>query len=882
MLKRLGQYIFKFYCHPDFQEDILGDLEEYYEFNSEQKGNRYANRKFLIDVLLLFRLSLLRENWFTRNTTFTIMVKNNIKVAYRSMMRHKFYSFLNLSGLAVSMAACIFIAIYVKDELSYDKHFQDSERIYRIANYLKFADNEFNLPTAPDPMAKTLKDEFPEIEEAGRFRGDASMIVQVDENFYQQDHITWMDQALMNIFNFPVIQGNSAHLLDEPNTVVLTETTAIKFFGDTDVLGKTIKVNDQTDLKVSGVIADIPSNSHLQFNMFITMLNRPDARQNFWLSNNFVTYVKLQRPDQVAAFDEKMPDFLLRHMGSQVKQFMNADMQAGIDAGRFAVRYFLQPIEQIHLTSNLDSEFGETGTIQYVYMFSVIGFFILLIACINFTNMATARASVRAKEVGVRKVLGSVRKQLINQFLTESLLSAFLSLFLAIGIVLIMLPGFNQLTEKSLINPVFSSNGLWPYLLLGTTMVGLMAGIYPAFVLSSHKPVKVLKGEVSKGRKSQWMRNILVVIQFATSIFLIIGTILVYNQLSYLQNKELGFNKDQVLVINETQLLGDQIDAFKTELERNPIINSVSISGYIPAADSFNDFPMMREEATSPDEAVSTQNWYVDNDYAQTYDLDIIQGRFFSDEIVSDSNAVVINQTAVRRFGYTDEEAVGKKIKTLNGVVNNQSEVFSIIGVVKDFHFRTMTDVIQPQVLYLGRSNGCVSIQFNPEATAEVVKVAENTWTEMANGRPFEYFFLDQLFKNQFSSQERTKTIFSVFAILAIVIACLGLFALAAFVTEQRKKEIGIRKVLGASTFKLLSLLFNNFTWLILISGALAVPFAWWYMDGWLSEYPFRIDLSPFIFILGVSTVLLISWLTVGYQSLRAARRNPIENLRYE
>ncbi|NVJ46584.1 MAG: ABC transporter permease [Cytophagia bacterium] len=809
------------------------------------------------------------------------MVKNNIKVAYRSMMRHKFYSMLNLVGLAVSMAACVFIAIYVKDELSYDKHFQNSEKIFRVANYLKFANNEFNLPTAPDPMAKTVKEEFPEVIEAGRTRGNSSMNIQIGDKFYQQSGITWADQEWFNIFKFSVLQGDKDHLLDEPNTVVLEQSTAKKFFGENDPIGQVIRVDNRDDMIVTGVIEDIPNNTHFDYDMFISMLNLDEARRNFWLSNNFVTYVELQTPEQQASFEDKMPEFLIKHMGEQIQQFMGADMVEGIEAGALDVRYFLQPINQIHLRSNLDFELNETGTIEYVFMFSIIGAFILLIACINFMNMATARATIRAKEVGVRKVLGSLRKQLIGQFLTEAVLNSFIAMLMAVALVYALLPGFNQLTDKSLENPIFSAGGLWPFLLLATVIVGFLAGIYPAFVLSSFSPVKVLKGDATKGKASKWLRNLLVIVQFSTSIFLIIGSILVYSQLDYLQHKDLGFNKDQILVVNETQLLGEQLDAFKTELERSSLVQVVSISGYIPATDALNDFPFLPEDATSPDESVSTQNWYVDEDYAEVYDIQILDGRFFDKNRATDTAAVIVNETALRRFGYT-ENPIGKKIKTLEGVVDNRGQTFTIIGVMKDFHFRNMTTAIGPHALFLGNSRGSVSIRFNPESASEIVGLAENTWDQFASGLPFEYSFLDQLFQNQFGEQNRVKTIFTVFAILAITIACLGLFGLAAFVTEQRKKEIGIRKVLGASTFTLLNLLFNNFTKLILISAVLAIPFAWWYMEGWLSEYPFRVGLNPLIFILGTLGVLIISWITVGYQSLKAARRNPVDNLRYE
>lgn len=880
MLKQLGERLFTFYCHPDFQEDIKGDLEEYYLFNKEEKGEKYAQRKYLIDVILLFRISLLRNNWLTQYIA-TTMIKNNVKVAYRSMMRHKFYTALNLVGLAISMAACVFIAIYVKEQMSYDKHFENSEKTYRIAAHLFFGDNEFHIPAAPDPMAKTLVEEFPEVEVAARTRGNFSQLLSVDENYIRQSGITWADQDFFSVFSIPLLYGDRQHLLDEPNTTVLTSAVALKFFNTEDVVGRTIRLNDELDLKITGVVADLPDNTHFEYEMFVSMLNRDDAKQNFWLSNNFITYVRLQDGATAEAFHDKIPDFLLKHMGPQVQQFMGASMKEGIEAGALSVDYYLQPLEDIYLHSNLEFELKPGGSIEYIYIFSIIGFFILLIACINFMNMATARAGVRAKEVGVRKVLGSLRKQLITQFLTESLLHSFISFAVAIGLVYLLLPTFNDITDKQLTNPVFGPGGLWPFLLIACFIVGVLAGIYPAFVLSAFRPVKVLKGELSQGKGTSWMRNILVVIQFVTSIFLIIGSIFIYSQLDYLQTKELGFNKDQVLIINETQLLGDQIEAFKTELLRQPVFEAASISGFIPSTDTNNDFPFLRSDATSPDEAISLQHWYVDTDYADTYGLEIKEGRFFSKEFASDSTAVIMNETALRRFGYEDDP-IGKQIKSLGGVLNNGESHYTIVGVMKDFHFKSMMDVIQPQVLILRNSPGAVNLRFQPEKTREAIEAAEAIWDRFSGGKPFDYMFMDDVFANSFEDQNRVKSIFSIFAVLAIVVACLGLFALAAFVTEQRKKEIGIRKVLGASSFSLVKLLFQNFTLLVAIAAVIAMPLAWWYVSGWLADFPFSISMNPLIFILGGAGALLVAWLTVGFQSLKAARRNPVDNLRYE
>lgn len=881
MLKKVGQKLFQLYCHPDYQEDILGDLEEHYEYNFEVEGKRTADRKYLVDVLMLFRLSLLRETWISQKLIQTTMVKNNFKMAYRSMMRHKFYSFLNLSGLAISMAACVFIAIYVQDELSYDKHVPNYDRIYRVAAHIKYADNLFNIPAAPDPMAKTLLQDFPEVEMAGRTHMNRTDLLQIGEKFFRQQGITFADQAFLDIMKFPVIRGDREHLLDEPNTTVIEESVAKKLFGDMDPIGQIIKYNNQVDLKVSGVIKDIPDNTHFDYDMFITNLNNSDADQNIWLSNNFITYVKLNEANDKDLFESKMPEFLERHVGPQVQAMMNVSLSDAIASGGLELDYYLQPLSDIHLYSELDFELGETGTITYVYMFSIIGLFILIIACINFMNMATARATVRAKEVGVRKVLGSLRKQLISQFLTESLLNAFIAILVAVGIVYLLLPAFNQLTDKNLSDPIFGQASLAAYLLLGTILIGILAGIYPAFILSSFKPVKVIKGELSQGRGTKWLRSSLVVFQFFTSIALIISSAVIYTQLDYLQSKDLGFNKDQILMVNETQLLGDQIEAFKNELKRNPLVENASISGFVPALGTNSDFPFLREDATSPDDGVSLQMWRVDHDYASTYDLEIIDGRYFDKEFPSDSAGVILNETALRRFGYL-ENPVGKKIKTLGGVVNNQSQTFTIVGVMKDFYFKSLTESIQPHALLLAPSNGVVNVKFNKEATSEIVGVVGDIWDEFAEGKPFDYNFLNQALSSTFRDQNKVKTIFSVFAVLAITIACLGLFGLASYITEQRKKEIGIRKVLGATNMTLLNLLFSNFTKLLLISAVLAIPVAWWYIDGWLSSYPVRIAISPLFFIFAIIGVLIISWMTVGFQSFKAVQRNPVDNLRSE
>ncbi len=880
MLKRLGERLFTFYCHPDFQEDIKGDLEEYYVLNLEEKGEKYANRKYLIDTFLLFRFSLLRENWIGQNLINYAMVKNNLKVAYRNMMRHKFYAFMNLGGLTVSIAACLLIAIFVKDELSYDTHFENSERIFRVQSYLEFGNNEFDLATTAVPMAAAIKESFPEVEESARINGNRTNLITVRNKFFRQEGITYVDNSFFNIFSFPLIQGNREHLLDEPNTVVISETTARKLFEDTDVVGQIIRLEDGTNLKVTGVMYDIPTNTHFDFNMAITMIDLPRAKSNSWTSNPFATYILLNREESEDAVIDKFPYLIENYLAKQITERTGLTWEESVAAGDYT-EYSLMALTDIHLLGHKQWEFQVNGSVQRVYMFGSIGFFILLIACINFMNMTTARASVRAKEIGVRKVLGSRRKQLINQFLTEATLNSFIAIVLGTLLASAILPNFNAFTGKSIVNPFFGAGGLWPYLVLGGFLIGVLAGIYPALVLSAYRPLKVLKGETMQSKNTFRMRDVLVMIQFTTSIALIIASITVYRQLNYLQNKELGFDKDQLLVVNNTHLLGDKINVFKNELLNNSMVENVSVTGYLPASDIFSDTPMLKGDATSTDESVSVQYWFVDHDYANTLGLTVDQGRFFDPAFATDSMAVILNETAIEELGYSGNP-IGQKIKSNRAISDDSAPIYTIVGVMKDFHFQSMQTEILPHVLFLGKSDFSISVRYKAGSTKDIITLAEESWNNLSAGVPFEFDFLDSMFARSFENENRIKTIFTIFAALAIAVACIGLFGLAAYVTEQRKKEIGIRKVLGASIFNLLNLLFSNFTKLVLISALVAIPIAFYFMQDWLTDFAYSISLSPVIFIVGSLGTLLIAWLTVGYQSLRAARRNPIDNLRYE
>ena len=872
---RLPAKLLRYLCKEALLEEIEGDLFEHYQILRQQHSKWKANVFYWFHVLHFLRPFALKK--FGQNSSFNIMIKSYLISAWRNSIRHKSYSLINLLGLVIGITTCIFIAAYVKHEGGFDRHFTDSEKIFRVVLHSKFSNNEAFMAAAPAPMARGLKDNFPEVVETARVSGSAPQILSINGKSYKQDKILWADQSFFEIFQFTVLEGDPRHFLDEPNTVVIDQSTKEKFFGTGKALGKVIKLGGQTDLKITGVVEDLPDNIHFQSKVFITLLNKRDSKSKFWLGNNYTTYVKLNNPHAAKALNSKIASYMLEKQGPQFKQYMDINMEQALTNNEMILDYQLQPIERIHLYSKYDFGVESNGSIQTVKMFVLIGSFILLISCINFTNLSTARASIRTKEIGLRKVLGSRRTQLISQILFEAFLNSALAMTVAIGVFYLLLPQFNVLTGGSFIDPIFEVGGLWPYLILATFLITILAGAYPAYFFSSFGITKILKGKFRKGKSAVWLRNVFVTIQFSTSIFLIITSLLIFNQLKFLQEKDLGFDKESVLIINETQLLGNQIDLFKEEMLKNPYVQNVTFGRFIPSSGANSNLPYYSENQTTSSESVTLQNWPVDYDYASTFGIELIAGRFFSKNYPTDSAAVVMNQTALERFGYK-EDPLGKKIKTDFGSKNE----YTIIGVIKDFHLRSPIKSIQPQILVLDRNTQAVSLKFETSKSREVIEKAEGLWNKFSEEKPFEYSFLDQLFQTAFEAQSKTRTIFTLFAFLAISISCLGLFGLAAFISEQRKKEVGIRKVLGASNVQLFKITLESFTNVVIISACIAMPAAWLYIKGWLSDFAYQDEVRVYIFLIGGLGALIIAWVTAGYQSIKVAKTNPVESLRQE
>ncbi|MEO6536953.1 MAG: ABC transporter permease, partial [Ferruginibacter sp.] len=566
------------------------------------------------------------------------MYKNYLKIAVRNLWKNKGFSFINIFGLAVGIAVCLMIMLFVIDELSFDKYNTKSDRIYRVDGDVKFGGTRFILAVAPDPMGPTLKKDYPEVEQYVRFRDRGGFRIKKDNENLQENKVIHVDSTLFDLFTLPVIAGDPATALREPNTVVITEKTARKYFSSTDVVGKTFIVNDTNNYKITAVIKDVPLQSHFNFDFFVSMSTIDESRQNNWLSNNFNTYILLKPGSTSKAFEPKLETVVNKYVGEQAQQFLNLNMAEFKKMGNFD-NYSLTPLTKIHLHSDKVAELGVNGNLQYVYIFSAIGIFILLIACVNFMNLSTAQSSSRAKEVGVRKVLGSVKQNLISQFLAESIIISFIALIFAVIFTLFCLPYFNQLSGKEITLGLFSKSWLIPSLLLIVLVVGLLAGSYPAFYLSSFQPVSVLKGKLASGFKSGWFRSSLVIFQFAVSIILIVGTVIIYNQLNFIRSKKLGFDRDHVLVIKNTYALGSQAKPFKNELLNISGVQKLTMTGFLPTADYRSDSPLYTDATLDQKNAVSMQNWYVDENYVPTLNMEVAKGRNFSTEMLTDSTA---------------------------------------------------------------------------------------------------------------------------------------------------------------------------------------------------------------------------------------------------
>jgi putative ABC transport system permease protein len=797
------------------------------------------------------------------------MLKNYFKIAFRNLWRHRVFSFINIMGLTVGMTACLLIFMYVRFELSYDRFHSKADRIYRIVTDLKTPTEVIPTSGPAWAVAPHIKLDFPDVEAYTRVQTDNVLFRKGDIKFNEEGAI-WADSAFFQIFNFKLIRGDVRTALTQPFTVVLSETAAKKYFGKADPVGQTILITgDALPATVTGLMKDMPENSQIKSDVVLSLITITSkwakGIDDQWGNYGPYAFLLLKPGANAMALQKKFPAFLEKWNGKEMKEL------------QMSPTLLLEQLKDVYLKSTRGEALGsnKSGNIKNVYIFSIIAAFILIIACINFINLTTARASERAKEVGIRKVAGAVRPQLARQFIGESIVICFIAFLLTLGLSALLLPSFNQLAGKIISKGIFHDGGLI-VLLLGTGIViGLLAGLYPAFVLSSFKPIEVLKGRFATGSRGGLLRKTLVITQFAISTSLIIGTIIVYSQMRYMRNQNLGFNKDQVLVIDTDR--DKNMQALQQSVSRLPNIKATSLSGSVPGtgyAGAYSEVENIKGDL----QITNLDVYFVDFDYISLYNIQMAAGRPFERQYKTDSTkALILNEAATRVMGYhSPGQAVGKRFK-------QWGREGQIVGVIKDFHYKSLQQPIKPLCLRMEWPRvGLLSVKVSPTGIKSTIAAIEKQYKTIIPNRPFSYYFLDEFFDRQYRNEERFGRLFMNFAILAIFISCLGLLGLASYSTMQRTREIGIRKVMGASVSNIINLLSRDFLKLVIISFFIAVPVAWYFMHKWLSDFAYRINISWWIFVMAGLLAILIAVITISVQAFRAAVANPVKSLRTE
>ncbi len=810
------------------------------------------------------------------------MIQSYLTIAWRNLVKNKIFSFINIFGLGLGFAAFIFIALFIVDELSYDRFYPRAKDIYRVQSDISFGGADLKVAVTSDPFGESLKRDYPEVEQYTRiYANEGAKFIRKGEDWITESACAYTDSTFFDVFPRPIIEGKAQTALNEPYTVAISRSAAEKYFKGA-ALGQTLVVDMEEKLKykVTAVFEDMPANSHFRFDVLFSMHNANYQFGNY-LGHNFHTYILLKKGADAKKLEAKFPDLIDRYVFPQAQQFMQIKNREDFEKAGNSIVYSLLPLQDIHLRSDGRAvELSVNGNMQYVRVFGIVALFLLLIASINFINLSTARSAKRSKEVGIRKVMGTSKQTLMGQFLAESVLSSGISLVFGLLLVLSLLPFFNQLAGKN-----FSWSHVFQFPFFGLVLalpivVGLLAGYYPAFFLSSFRPIEVLKSKVNAASSKSIFRNVLVSTQFSISLLLIIATLVVYRQLNFIQQTNLGFNKDQVLVLNGTNALMNNNMAFRNEILRLKGVKSASGAGYLPVDNSArSDNPFSKESTIDAKNGFNMQIWNVDEGYIPNLGMEISEGRNFSKAYGSDSTGIIINETAAKFLGFT--HPVGKKIYSAEGDAGG-AVPYTIIGVVKNFHFSSMRNEIGPLAMRLRPNDWALAFKLGAAESTKLIPQIAEKWKTMAGGAPFDYQFLDESFNNMYRAELRVGKIALCFSFLTILLACLGLFGLVTYMTEQRTKEIGIRKVLGATTFGITTMLSKDFLRLVLISIIIASPLAWYFMQQWLKEFTYRIEIQWWVFVLAGIGALGIAFLTLSFQSIRAALANPIKSLRSE
>ena len=809
------------------------------------------------------------------------MFNNNLKVGWRNLKRQPFLTFLNTFGLAIGMAGGLLISLFIYDEFSFDKMFSDADRIHRINVDIKFGGQAQEFAVVPPPLAETVLD-YSQVELTTRFRTQGSMLIKKTDAALNVKELqtTFVDSSFFEMFGLELLEGDTKTALTNPNSLILTKTAAEKHFKIGEALGQSLLLNNSEAYIVTGVIDDLPENSFLRnHSVFMAMSGYEDSRNVEWGSNNYNTFIKLTPTADIESFQEPLQAIFSKYLVPFAQKFVPGLTEESFRESGNYVNYSTIPLRDIHLHSNRVAEISSNSNIQNVYILSFIGFFLILLASVNFMNLSTAHSLKRAKEVGIRKTLGSNKLGLIKQFLTEAGLISFLSLLLAIVIAFIAMPSFNQLSGKDLSIPFFNPI-FWLLLVSVSAILGLFSGSYPAFFMSKFAPVKTLKGGGQSSVGGGGIRNMLVVFQFSISVFLIVSTLVVFQQLKYIQNKDLGFTKEQILIVDDVYGAGNQVQSFKQRVEQLALVKSASLSSFLPTPSTRSDNGYKIQGVSDQDNNLQMQSWRVDYDYVSTLNFEIIAGRDFDQKYGTDSSSIIINESAIAVMGKSAKEALGMKM--IRNFSDANEELLTVIGVVKNFHFESLKEDIQALSISLGDRAAKMAIKLNAGDFSNTIASIEKSWNEVAPGQPFNYYFMDDSFNETYEAEERLGSIFIVFTILSILIACLGLFGLAAFNAEKRTKEIGIRKVLGASITQITYRLSIDFLKLVGIAIFIALPLGWYAMNKWLENFSYRIEMSWWIFILAALLAVIISVLTVSFQSVKAAIVNPIDSLKTE
>ena len=804
------------------------------------------------------------------------MIRHYIKFSFRALRRQGGYVAINIMGLAIGMACALMIALFIMHELSFDRHHENMGRIYRVGLHGIFSGQEVKAAYTASPMGAAMLADMPEVESFLRVNVWDETIIQHEDDFYIEQHFMEADSSFFDFFSIPVIRGNKTTALTEPYSIVVSESAAKRIFGDEDPIDQSIRIaNMPNHYRVTAVMSDMPANSHLFADMIASFTTNPRANDNSWLSNSFFTYIMLHPGANADAVVDRFEDMIVKYVGPQVRQLLGITIEDFINQGN-TYNYFLQPLAGIHLDPTVEQHNHSATDPRYLWIFGAIGFLILVIASINFMNLSTAQATRRAKEVGMKKVIGSTKGMLVWQFVTETIVLSTIALGVALLIAELTMPWFNELLSLNLSLAYFSDWRVIPALIILVILVGFFAGSYPAFYLSSFNPGTVLKGKTGNGKQNTGLRKALTVAQFAISIMLITGSLIMFKQLNYMLNKDLGFDKENLLVIRQAQALGEQVQSFKTEAQNIPGVFSVSASTAVPGRSNNNNGYIIRGRE---EESFLMQTNWVDYDYLKTYRIELAEGRFFDPDMATDRQAVLLNQSAIDNYQLKDPFA------TRIICPSDHETIMPVIGVVSNFHFESLRNNIAPCILRFKNENinwGYVSIRIEPGMTRRVLEDTEQLWASFTANDPMLYVFLDEDFRRFYQEEQQNARLSVIFTLLAILIASLGLYGLTAFSLQQRVCEIGIRKTFGASVGNIWYLICKDVMILIALASLLAWPLIYWVASNWLQNYHYRISLQISDFLLGLMVAVVIALLTISHRVISAASINPAISMRYQ